>query len=60
MPTLKQIYKAQFFKALDEYRAALQSKDAKRIIVASVHIHSAKGYVPKGYWPLVNRAYREN
>lgn len=58
--TIKQFNIAQFLQTLEAYKQALQSGDAHAIVLTSLAIHQAKGYVPKRLWPLVSRTYREN
>ena len=58
--TNKQFAQARFWRALDNYKAALESGDSHAIVLTSLAIHAAKGGVSKRWWPLVNRAYREN
>lgn len=55
--TLKQIRRQEFWHALDAYREALRTGTG--IVSTSVRVHSAKGGVPKSWWPLVNKAFRE-
>lgn len=56
--TLKQAVLARFNNALEEYGDALKSKDSSRIVSASIHIHIAKGGVPKNRWSAINRTAR--
>lgn len=65
MPTLKQFAYERFFSLLDEYKVALRDFDdspekKNALIRVSLQIHQAKAGVPKRYWSLVNKAYRES
>ncbi len=55
--TLKQFGREQFFRALSDYRTALET--GHNIVAASLRIHSAKGSVPKSYHRLVGKCFRE-
>lgn len=58
--TLKQVAWQEFCLALDAYREALASKNGRRIILASLRVHSASGGVPKRYRSAVGRVFRES
>ncbi len=55
--TLKQFAKDQFFRALEDYKTALET--GQNIVVTSLRIHFAKGLVPKSFHPLVGKCFRE-
>lgn len=61
--TMKQFHRYRFLRLLDAYREAKrhidtpEGKDA--FIVLSVQIHAAKAHVPKSWWPMVNKVFRE-
>jgi len=55
--TVKQMYRDEFWQALTAYRDALAT--GRDLVVASIRIHAAKGNVPKSYWPLVGRTFRD-
>lgn len=60
--TLKQFALTRFYSLLEQYREAARDhtlSGRQRFVALSVQVHAAKGAVPKRYWPLVGRAYRE-
>jgi len=57
--TVKQMNRAAFYAALDQYKQALATGTSEEIVRASLRIHAAKGNVPKSLWPLVTQAFRE-
>lgn len=57
--TLKQMDRARFWKALDEYKEALRTKE--NIVWASLQVHAALNGegIPKSYRRLVTKAFSE-
>ena len=55
--TLKQMARARFWKALDEYKEALRTKE--NIVWASLQVHMALNAVPKSYRRYVTKAFSE-
>jgi len=56
--TLKQYARSEFFRAMDEYKIALNS--GQNIVAASVRVHATKAGVPKSFWPMVNRIFKNH
>lgn len=57
--TLKQFHMNYFFRILDNYKEAKSRMDTeegkKDFIELSLKLHSAKGFVPKRLWSLINK-----
>lgn len=60
--TIKQMNRAQFWKALEAYKAALRKGESAAMVETSLKLHYALGGegVPKSFKRFVTRAYHNN
>jgi len=47
-----------FFKCLDNYKNAIETRDGFSIIMSGIALHRASGSVPKSYRRYINQAMR--
>lgn len=47
-----------FFKCLNDYKNAIETRDGFSIIMSGIALHSVSGNVPKSYKRYINQAFK--